>query len=88
MTREKGNENDTDVQNHDFVRDEIPHQEYLEVDVSEDKVEMVRDDDTMQTMDQSKSEKETRSVVTKLEDSFDNTKNSEISFSTNQWFYI
>ena len=75
ITCEKDNDNDSDIQNYiknDFVRNKTPHQENIkEDDVSEDEMEIVTDDGTM---DQTKPEEEIKSVVQKVKNSFDDTK--------------
>ena len=81
ITSKEGNENDADIQNYiknDIVRDKTPHQVNLEEDdVSEDEMEIVTDDGTMQTIDQTKPAEETKSVVQKLDDSFGDIKDSK-----------
>ena len=71
---EKGNENDSDVQNciKDFVQDETPTQENPaeEDNISEDESEIVTNDDNLQTMDKTKPEEDTKFVVSKLEKNF------------------
>ena len=63
----------------DVVRDEGPHQANFaeKDDISGDEIEIVTDDSNLQTMDQSKSEEETKSGVPKLEKTFLNTTKSE-----------